>query len=102
MLQETGECSEGASGRVSDSARVWLCRCHVIRTDQWLLRISVRHGKVYEEVVFSASLLINTSGLLRSVWPLAVFDLISPVRPQLALKGLCGDLNVLSPYFKAL
>lgn len=51
---------------------------------------------------FNASLLIDSSGVLHSVWPLSVFDLISYVGPQLALKGLCGDLNILSPYFKEL
>lgn len=70
--------------------------------DQWILRISSRHGKIYEKVFYSASLLIDTNGLLHSVWPLSVFDLISSVGPQLALKGLYGDLNILSPYFKEL
>lgn len=33
---------------------------------------------------------------------LSAFVLISYVGPQLALKGLYGDLSIVSPYFKEL
>jgi hypothetical protein len=42
------------------------------------------------------------SGLSHSIWPFSIFDLINYVDPQLALKVLCGDLNILSSYFKEL
>lgn len=50
---------------------------------------------------FNASLLIDTSGLLHSVWPLRVwFNKLCG--SQVALKGLCEDLNIFSPYFREL
>lgn len=51
---------------------------------------------------FNVSFLIDTSGLLRfSVASLCLWfnELCGP---QLALKGLCGDLNIQSPYFEEL
>lgn len=66
--------------------------------DQRIIVISL---KLFHNLL-NVSLLIDVTGLWHSMWPLSVCVLISCVGPHFALRGLCGDLNIVGPYFKEL